>query len=198
MASETGVRELARTLVDRLLAADPFSGTALGLREYDALVPDASRVAEDSLAADLAGLGAEASALSSEDSADAVTLEVVQAVCERQRQLLENRSVEYTVTAMPLTGPPALLGTLARTVLPDRQAAADYLERVKGSAAWLDASTARLAEGAARGRYPVGSLLDAALAWSDRALAPPVPAAITTPTPPEGWDGAAAWQAELE
>src|SRR4051794_4254342 len=198
MTSESPARQLARRVVDRLLAADPFSGTALGLREYDALVPDASRAAEDSLAADLAELGAEASVLTSADTADAVTIDVLQAVCEHERQSLENRPVEYTVTAMPLTGPPALLGTLARTVLPDPQAAGDYLERVKGSAAWLDATTARLAEGAARGRYPVGSLLDAALAWSDRALAQPVPPAITTPTPPEGWDGAAAWQAELE
>src|SRR4051795_1576117 len=107
MASETGVRELARTLVDRLLAADPFSGTALGLREYDALVPDASRAAEDALAADLADIGTRAGALvraaaggagdgwaaaradigpgaealTAEDPADAVTLEVVRTVC---------------------------------------------------------------------------------------------------------------------
>src|SRR4051794_17714035 len=198
MASETGARELARTLVDRLLAADPFSGTALGLREYDALVPDPSRAAEDALGAELDGMGAEASALTSDDAADAVTIEVVRAVCDHRRQSLENRSVEYTVTPMPLTGPPALLATLARTVLPDAQAAADYLARVKGSSGWIDATTARLGEGAARGRYPVGSLLDAALAWTDRTLTQPVPPAITTPTAPSGWDGATAWQDELE
>src|SRR3954449_8933145 len=63
MTSESPARQLARRVVDRLLAADPFSGTALGLRDYDALVPDASRAAEDSLAADLAGLGGKAAPL---------------------------------------------------------------------------------------------------------------------------------------
>src|SRR4051794_27287575 len=107
MTSESPARQLARRVVDRLLGADPFSGTALGLREYDALVPDASRAAEDALAAEVAELGTEASALTSADAADAVTIEVVQAVCEHKRQSLEIRSVEYTVTPMPLTGPPA-------------------------------------------------------------------------------------------
>jgi uncharacterized protein (DUF885 family) len=195
---QSRARQLAGTLVDLLLTADPFSGTALGLREYDALVPDASRAAEDALAADLAALGTEAAALRTDDPADAVTLEVVRSTCARRRQSIENRAVEYTVTPMPLSGPPALMATLARTVLPDVQAAADYLERVRGSAAWIDAGTARLAEGAARGRYPVGSLLDAALAWVDRTLARPVPPAITVPAPPEGWDGAPTWREELE
>jgi uncharacterized protein (DUF885 family) len=99
---------------------------------------------------------------------------------------------------MPFSGPPALLAVLARTVLPDAEAAGDYLQRVKGAAGWLDGTTARLVDGAARGRYPVGSLLAAAIEWADRTLAPGVPAAVVAPAPPEGWDGAAGWRAELE
>jgi uncharacterized protein (DUF885 family) len=198
MVSESPARELAQTLVDRLLAADPFAGTGLGLRQYDALVPDPSAAAEDRLSADLATIAAQAESVSADDGADAVTLEVVRAMCERQQRALARRSSEYTVSAMPMAGPPALFAVLARTVLVDTRAAADYLERVKASVDWLDGSTERLREGAARGRFPVGSLVDEALAWADRTLATPVPPALTTPTPPEGWDGAAAWRAELE
>ena len=50
----TPARQLADALADRLLTADPFHATSLGLREYDALVPDPSAAAEDQLAADLA------------------------------------------------------------------------------------------------------------------------------------------------
>ena len=194
----SAARELAQAVVDRLLADDPFTATALGLRDYDALVPDPSRAAEDQLAADLAGFAARADELSSDDPADAITLEVVRVTCHNRRAALLNRPVEYTVSPMPLGGAPSLLALLARTVLVDPSAATDYLERVRASAAWLDGTTARLAEGEARGRYPVRGPLDATLAWADRTLAEPVPAALLTPAPPEGWDGVAAWQEELE
>ena len=195
---EPAVRELARDVVDRLLADDPFTGTSLGLREYDALVPDPSRAAEDALAADLAAFADRAAALRPDDPADAVTVEVVRNTCRNRLDALTNRPVEYTVTAMPLGGPPSLLAVLARTVLVDPAAAGDYLERVRGSAQWVDGTTARFAEGATRGRFPVRGLLEEALAWADRTLAQPVPAALLTPAPPAGWDGAAAWQDELE
>jgi uncharacterized protein (DUF885 family) len=198
MPTESPARQLARSVVDRVLAADPFIGTGLGLREYDAFVPDPSAAAEDRLAADLAGFATRARSITADADADAVTLEAVRAMCERQQSAIAARSSEYTVSAMPMAGPPALFAVLARTVLVDTRAAADYLERVKASAGWLDASTERLREGAARGRYPVGSLVDEALGWADRTLATGVPPAITTPAPPEGWDGAAAWRADLE
>jgi uncharacterized protein (DUF885 family) len=198
MTSDSPARQLAQTLVDRLLTADPFTGTGLGLREYDALVPDPSAAAEDRLAADLTTIATQAQGVVATGPADAVTLDVVRATCDRHQRSIATRMAEFTVSAMPLAGPPALFAVLARTVLPDATAAADYLQRVKASVDWLDASTARLREGAARARYPVGSLLDEALGWADRTLATPVPPAVTAPAPPDGWDGAAAWRDELE
>ena len=195
--SDTPARQLATALADRLLAADPFHATALGLREYDALVPDPSAAAEDRLAADLAAMATQAQSVTPADAADAVTLAVVVDTCARRQLALRGRPDEYTVTAMPIAGPPALLATLARSALPDAQAAADYLERARASAAWLDGGTQRLVEGAARGRFPVASLADQALAWAERTLAEDVPAAVTTPSPPAGWDGAAAWREDL-
>jgi uncharacterized protein (DUF885 family) len=195
---ETPARELATTLVNRLLDANPFAGTALGLRAYDALVPDPSAAAEDRLADDLAALAAQAADVCTDNFADAVTVDVVRAVCDRQRLTIAMRASEHTVSAMPLAGPPLLLAILAQTALPDPEAAADYLTRVRASTAWIDGITQRLHEGAARGRYPVASLLDDALAWAGRARAVPVPAAVTSPAPPAGWDGADAWRAELD
>src|SRR4051794_8243702 len=131
------VRELADALIDRLLAADPFTATSLGLREYDALVPDPSRAAEDELAGDPAAFAARAEALPPADPAEAVTVEVVANTCRNRLAALTNRAVEYTVTPIPFEGPPALLAVLARTVLVDPAAASDYLERVRQSAGWL-------------------------------------------------------------
>jgi uncharacterized protein (DUF885 family) len=197
-SAHSAARKLADTVVDRLLRADPFAGTNLGLREYDALVPDASAAAEDALAADLAALGAQAAELTPLDAADAVTLDAVRATCDRQQKLLALRSPEYTVSAMPMHGPPALFAVLARTALADPQAASDYLQRVTASAEWIDGSTERLREGVARGRFPVGSLVDDAIAWADRTLATSVPPAVVTPTPPVGWNGADEWRDHLE
>jgi uncharacterized protein (DUF885 family) len=196
--TDTAARRLAGTLVDTLLRADPFIGTALGLREYDALLPDPSAAAEERLAEGLAGIEREAVTVQPDGQADRVTLGVVRSVAATRRSALANRYAEYTVTAMPLGGPPALLGVLARTVLPNAEAAGDYLTRLRGAAAWLDGTTERLREGAARRRYPVAALLGQAVAWADRTLAVPVPAAFTAPVPPANWDGAAAWRASVE
>src|SRR4051812_13527521 len=149
-AMESPARALAQTLVDRLLAADPFSGSSLGLREYDALVPDPSPEAEQALAADLRGIAAEVAQLAPADPADAVTAAVVATRCANELEALALRAVEFTVSPMPITGAPALLAVLARSVLIDPSAAGDYLERVRGAAGWLDGTTARLAGGAAR------------------------------------------------
>jgi uncharacterized protein (DUF885 family) len=196
--SATTARDLAQTLVDTLLAADPFAGTGLGLREYDALVPDPSAEAEDQLADRLAAIGESAEAAEAPDTAAAVTRDVVRAVCERERREIALRLPEFTATSMPFSGPPVLFATLARSSLVDPQAARDYLERTKASVGWLDGTTARLREGAARGRYPVRSLLEDAIAWADRSLAVPAPTAVTSPAPPAGWDGAETWRAELD
>ncbi|MCW2658197.1 MAG: hypothetical protein JWR06_2390, partial [Jatrophihabitans sp.] len=198
MTSASPVRRLADTLVNRLLGAYPFSGTALGLREYDTLVPDPSAAAEAALGADLAGIAAQAETLDAQTPAERVTLAAVRATCRRRRLALEQREVEFTVTAMPMAGPPALFAIAARTTLPGAHAADDYLVRLRAAAAWIDGTTERLREGEARGRRPVRSLLDQALAWADRALTTPVPAAFTAPQPPDGWAGTPSWVVERD
>jgi uncharacterized protein (DUF885 family) len=198
MVSASPGRRLADTLIDTLLTADPFTGTALGLREYDALVPDPSAAAADELAATLADIEREAGSSTPDDPADGVTLGVVRSVARTNQQALTNAEEEFTVSAMPLTGPPALFAVAARTTLVDTQAAEDYLTRLRGGRAWLDGTTERLREGRAKGRLPVAELVDQGMAWADRALAVPVPGAFREPTAPEGWNGAPAWRTEVE
>jgi uncharacterized protein (DUF885 family) len=192
------VRRLADDLARRLLDADPFLGTGLGLREYDALVPDPSAAAEQALDADLAAFAARCDEVEPADAAERVTLAVVRATCERRRLAIAAGEIEYTVSAMPIAGPPMIFALAARTVLPDERAARDYLSRLAGLADWIDASTARLAEGRTKGRAPVGSLVDQAVDWAERTLAADVPAAFTTPAPPAGWDGTAQWSTERD
>jgi uncharacterized protein (DUF885 family) len=191
-------RLLAETLIDRLLDADPLAGTALGLRKYDALVPDPSAAAEERLAADLAAIAAEAEGIAPDGISEEATLGAVRGACERQLLRIDIKLDEFSVSAMPYTGPPKLFAELARSSLVDPQAAADYLERLRGTAAWLDGTTARLEEGAARNRVPVASLLANAIAWADRTLSARVPSAVAAPEPPDGWSGAEQWRAEVE
>jgi uncharacterized protein (DUF885 family) len=198
MVSASPVRESADTLIDTLLTADPFLGTGLGLREYDALLPDPSATAADALAATLRDLELQSQALTADSSADRVTLGVIRSICHTRQQRLVNAEDEFTVSAMPITGPPALFAVAARTTLPDAQATDDYLSRLRGGGALIDGTTERLREGRAKGRLPVAELVDQAIAWADRALATPVPTAFLTPTPPEGWDGVSGWRAQVD
>ena len=198
MTQSSDVRHLADTLVARILEASPFTGTNLGLREYDSLVPDASRAAEDRFAEDVAAIDVQARTLVPASDEDVVTLGVIRSWCYTSQLDVANRHTEYAVTAMPIAGPPVLFATLARTAIVDAQAASDYISRLRGSATWLDQTTERLREGKARGRYPVGLLVDQAIGWAEATLATPVPPALAAPQPPEGWDGTSAWRAEIE
>jgi uncharacterized protein (DUF885 family) len=192
------VRELADRLAQRILTADPLLGTFLGLREYDALLPDDSAEAEQALVAELAEFETAADALEPADAADRITRSVIRSTCAQYRAHVDTLTSTYTVTALPFTGPPALFALAARTVLADVQAAGDYLQRLRDAPRWIDTTTARLQEGRAAGRLPVASLVDQALEWTDRTLAAPTPAALLVPTPPEDWDGADSWRAERD
>ncbi|RJQ80824.1 DUF885 domain-containing protein [Amycolatopsis panacis] len=192
------IREIADELVHRLLTADPFGASTLGVREYDRLAPAASAQAAVDLDADLAVLADRATGLSGAESADRVTLGVVRSACERERASIANADAECTATATPFAGPPTLLAVAARTTLPDTQAADDYLARLSGAAAWIDAKTDRLRDGRAKGRLPVAELVDHAVGWADRVLAEGVPTAFATPVPPQGWAGASGWRTQVE
>jgi uncharacterized protein (DUF885 family) len=130
--------------------------------------------------------------------ADAVTLGCLVENINEELIELDARLLEHTVSAMPITGPPVLLAIAARTIIADAQAAADYLERLRGSGVWLDQQTERLRIGAAKGRLPVAPLVQEAIEWAETVLRAPVPGALAAPQPPDGWAGEVAWREELD
>ena len=190
------LHELADELVETVLRADPFSASMFGLPQYDALAPDASPEAEAGYRAELDRIAAAAATIDAEP-AESVLQAAIASTVRGELQGLEVGEVDFTVTALPLSGPPVLFSTVAKTVVPDEQSAQAYLDRLTASAYWIDTVTDRLRAGAERGLTPVRSLAENALSWADAVLSGPAPAALVAPSAPEGWDGADAWRAEV-
>jgi uncharacterized protein (DUF885 family) len=194
----SAVRDLADETSQRVLAAQPLLGTELGLREYDALLPDESTVAQRQLADDLERIDDRAEQLHPDRPDERITLGVIRSLCSRTRAGVEIAASTYTVTPMPIAGPPALFATAARTVLADPEAAEDYLSRLRAGPRWIDQLTTRLREGRDDGRAPVASLVDNTIRWCDHTLAEPIPRALASAGAPDGWDRAAAWRSDVD
>jgi uncharacterized protein (DUF885 family) len=194
------VRALADRLHTRLLRASPFDASLRGIPGYDALVPGASAEADAALRRDVEAVLAVATTLEQPglSPADRVTLDCVVDTAERTMLHIDAALVDLTVTPMPISGPPVLLAVAARTIIVDQAGAADYLERLRAAASWLGEEDERLRDGAGRGRVPVAPLVRQAIGWADTVLAGGAPPALLVPQPPDGWDGADAWQGELE
>jgi uncharacterized protein (DUF885 family) len=189
------VAELADAFHARSLAAHPFAASYFGIPGYDDRVPDDSEEGEAAWRAELESVLDHARRIDASQlaDADAITFGCLLEHVAQELRGLDAGLIDHTVTAMPFSGPAVLLATAARTVLPDEQAAADYLERLRKSGTWLDQLTERLRAGAANGRLPVAPLVQQAIDWSGHVLGPDVPDAIATPAPPADWAGAAAW-----
>lgn len=193
-------RELAERSHSGWLATHPFDATYYGIPGYDDRAPDASEAGDAERRAALERVLAEADRSRPADlgEADEVTLGCLTGLAEVELAELASAAVEHTVTAMPFQGPATLLAVAARTVLPDAQAARDYVTRLRRSGLWVDQQTERLRTGQAKGRLPVAPLVAEAIAWAEGVLAPPVPEALTAPRPPTGWDGEASWREERD
>ncbi|MBO0887183.1 MAG: DUF885 domain-containing protein [Acidimicrobiales bacterium] len=193
-------RQLAERFHEAWLQAHPFAATTYGIPGYDDRVPDASEAGDEAWRGAVQALLADAGKVDTAGlpDADAVTLECLVEHARQQLADLDSAPSEHTVTAMPLEGPPELLSVAARTVLPDRKAAADYLARLRASGVLIDQQSERLRIGAAKGRLPVAPLVQQAITWAEGVLRPPVPEALTIPRPPDGWDGEGAWRDERD
>jgi uncharacterized protein (DUF885 family) len=198
--SASSVGALADTFHERWLAKYPFIASIYGITGYDDRVPDDSEEGETARRAELESILADAGVLhrSQLSEADAVTLGCLVENVNQELRELDARLIEHTVAAMPVDGPPVLLGLAARTVIADAQAADAYLERLRRSGGWLDQQTQRLRIGAAKGRLPVAPLVQEAIDWAENVLQEPVPVALTEPEPPEGWEGETAWREQRD
>jgi uncharacterized protein (DUF885 family) len=193
----TEARDLADRFHERWLHVHPFAATMYGIPGYDHLLPDDSEAGQQAWRAEAEGFVREADAIDRGplSPADAVTLDCTRGAAAQEVAVVDLAADDHTVTAMHYGGPAAFLAVAARTILLDQAAAEDFLTRVQGSGVWLDQVTDRLRAGDRRGRLPVAPLAEDAIAWAEAILASPGNSPVLVPQPPEGWSGAAEWEA---
>ena len=194
----TSARDLADRMHERWLAENPFAATMYGIPGYDDLVPDESSVGQQAWRAEAAGFLREADELAAGPltPAEAVTVNCTKQAAAQELAGIDLAEPEYTVTAMPYSGPATFLAVAARTVLVDPAAAEAYLTRLRRSGTWLDQLGERLRSGASRGRLPVAPLAGQAITWAEGVLAAPGSSPVLSPRPPQGWARASAWEEE--
>ncbi len=177
------VRALADELHAFRLAEDPIAASAMGLRGFDAGVPDVSAAADARRRAVYADLLDRTRRVvpAATDAADAITAACVLATVEAALAEIDAGAVEFTVSAAMGEGPAVALGLASRTKLSDEASARDWLSRVGGLTGYLDTVADRLRTGAAAGRTPVHTLVVTAVAQLDRLLAAGAPGPFLDP-----------------
>jgi len=194
----TSARDLADRFHERWLHTNPFAATMYGIPGYDHLLPDDSEEGHQAWRAEAERFLQDAAAIDRAQltPADAVTLDCTTQAAAQEVAVVDVAADEHTVTAMQYSGPASFLAVAARTVLVDQEAAEACLTRLRGSGDWLDQISERLRAGAGRGRLPVAPLAEEAIGWAEVVLASPDSSPVLAPKPPEGWAGAAAWEAD--
>ena len=191
-------RDLADRFHERWLHANPFAATMYGIPGYDELLPDQSEAGQQAWRAEAGRFLGEAEAIDRArlTSADTVTLDCTTEAAAQEMAVVDLARDDYTVTAMPYSGPAAFLAMAARTVLLDPAAAEAYLTRLRGGGDWLDQVAERLRIGAEHGRSPVAALAEQAIGWAEGILAAPESSPVLAPKPPQGWARAGEWEQE--
>jgi uncharacterized protein (DUF885 family) len=194
------VEELADRFHTGWLAAHPFEASYMGTPGYDDAVPDDSPEGEELRRLEVEAVVAEAGRIDQAtlDDADVVTLGCIRSNAEEELLELAAHEGDYLVTAMPFKGPAFFLSVVARTTLPDARAAEDYLVRLSASGPWIDQQIQGLRAGAAKGRLPVSPLVEDAIRWAQLYTSSEIPEPLTSPSPPEDWDGAPAWREQRD
>jgi uncharacterized protein (DUF885 family) len=189
-------RELADRFHNRWLEVHPLAATSYGIPGFDHLVPDDSEEGDRAWRSEVNGFIEQTEAVDKDGLAleDRVTLACLKEVAAQEVAMVDSAAIEHTVTAMPYSQPGQFLAVAARTVLVDAQSADSYLDRLNRSGPWMDQVSARLREGARKGRVPVAPLVVRAIAWGEGVISAPEPRPVMTPAPPHGWDGAAVWE----
>ncbi|HEV3014433.1 MAG TPA: DUF885 domain-containing protein [Actinomycetota bacterium] len=185
--------ELAEDYFTTIMDAAPFDATVLGVRGWDAEVPDLSEAAEAETDRRLAGLerrlaGIDPAGLGPQDR---ITLAMLGRGLADRRAELAARWPELTVSATMSGIQTAVLGLVPKVTLATPEQAADYLERCAKLAGCLDQAGDRLRAGLAAGRAPPALGVRAALRQLDTYLAGPVADdPLLVPQPPPGTDPA--------
>jgi uncharacterized protein (DUF885 family) len=185
------IADLAERYFTVIMDASPFDATVLGVRGWDAEVPDLSEDAEAATDRRLAGLerelaGTDAAQLGDQDR---ITLAMLRRGLADQRADLAARWPELTVSATSRGIQTAVLGLVPKVTLATPGQAADYAERCAKLAGCLDQAGDRLRAGLAAGRTPPALGVRATVRQLDTYLAGPVADdPLLVPEPPAGVD----------
>lgn len=217
MTSQEALADLAERYFTVLMDASPFEATVLGVRGWDAEVPDLSEAAEaatDRRLADLErrleevhpggldpdrgrsgrGRGRAASSLPTPPGLgpqDRITLAMLRRDLADARADLAARWPELTVSATSRGIQTAVLGLVPKVTLATPEQAADYTERCARLAGCLDQAGDRLRAGLAAGRTPPALGVRATVRQLDTYLAgPTADDPLLVPEPPAGVDAA--------
>jgi uncharacterized protein (DUF885 family) len=183
--------ELAEDYFTTIMDASPFDATVLGVRGWDAEVPDLSEAADDRTDRRLADLerrlaGVDPAGLGPQDRITRAML--ARGLADRRAELAA-RWPELTVSATGSGIQTAVLGLVPKVTLATPAQAADYLERCAGLAGCLDQAGDRLRAGLANGRTPPALGVRATVRQLDAYLAGPVADdPLLAPPPPAGTD----------
>jgi uncharacterized protein (DUF885 family) len=192
---------LAEELAQARLGDDPFIASYAGVSGYDDAVPDLSAPARQAWRDRLVDVLVRCEQLEAdaEDLDSRILLAATRDDATRALAMADSRVQEFGVTTLPLAGGPSMmLLVAARTSVTDAAGATAYLTRCQGFPAFLDQYAEQLRTAAARGLLPVAPLVEGAISQLRGHLAHPDRDPLLGHRPPQGWDGAAAWQAELE
>jgi uncharacterized protein (DUF885 family) len=200
MTAAASVGSLAEELAEVQLRNDPFWASFMAVSGYEDAVPDLSPEHQQAWRGQLVDIivrcgDAESEALDADSS---VLLAAVRDHAVRALAWADSRLDEFSVTTFPVGGPSLMLLIASRTRLSDPASAAAYLTRCGRLPAYLDQYTDMVRAAARGGLLPVAPLVDDALRQVREHLSRPERDPMLSRQPPEGWDGAAAWQGDVE
>jgi uncharacterized protein (DUF885 family) len=200
MTAAASIRSLSEDLADVELSDDPFYASLMAVSGYEDAVPDLSPEHRQEWRGQLASIIVRCGEAESEaeDTDSSVLLAAVRDHAVRSLAWADSRLDEFSVTTFPLGGPSRMLLVASRTRLGEPASAAAYLTRCKRLPAHLDQYTDVVRAAAQDGLLPVAPLVDDALRQVREHLSHPERDPMLSRQPPEGWDGAAAWQDEIE
>ena len=174
MASgDTEANRLADEVLDRWFDAEPMLPTLLGIPGHDDRLADLSAGAEQRLRADLLAYAerGDALAVSTMDSAEALTATVVAQQARVRVDMLDAGLVEYGISDRMGSPVAEMFMYLPMITLSGADAARDMVTRLGALPTYVAQATERHREGLAAGRPPVALLVEGAIAQLDRYLA---------------------------
>jgi uncharacterized protein (DUF885 family) len=194
----TALRALADEYWEARLEASPLFATFLGDHRYDDRVDDVSAAAEQRLRATWVALRERVDALDGvSDDTDAVTRDLLVHELDDAVRGIDLRLAEMASDQMEGVHADLLI-TAGQLSAPEPDHAAMAVERTRAYATMLAQAADRFREGLAAGRTPARINVERSINQVEGYLASPLDTdPFATLAGPDGWDGLAAWRAQL-